>query len=1056
MPSPTTEIYEEGPRVITDGTSILGQPGLAPLQVEAMLQRVRLHERMSRAGGVCYRYTPDVEVKKDDLVFLQFPGEDELGSTIIQYHAAVVVGFGEDDFNRDTIIIDANHKGKKNFAVPRTHDSLAEVITFPMGVLLPDEELESLVQQAELVVEQPEAKADPATTLPSPIQNLRDISFSGAAYEKLHRRGARLGATVATVAAAATIATIVSPTAAANASTNRVPGGSAVRTAATALRQPAAAHNAGATPTTASAEHGTSGVPAYEQAIVGPGATSTFWGIEDNAYGPVTNGNVPHYAPDGGDFLNEQTPNQHYVPTDLQEGDAVAVPVQEAAAAFITPLDQEGIAVRAGGPKVQVADKNLVLYWDTGTQDFVVGQATATVTGTGADRTIETDKGPVLAEYVISVGGATPEATAPVDHQPELEEPVIRDPAPVSPTASPKITSLSTILGITPPMHDHPVAARADRNPYGAEAPSTPAPTETAPTPSTTTPTSSSPKTGNQAPTSTSPFDIMTHPDSVKEIPSSETNLGGVVYYSQTDPRWSFDAYHGKGGEGTIGYDGCGATSLAIAISTFSNRMVTPEQIAPYNMEHGYVTANSAATYDDAMTHVPEAYGVRSYPIPVDRASVEDVLKAGGLVIIDGNTHKASGFPTPATPDGHFYVIRGMNRAGGWLIANPDDTVPLNANSESNVPWNPEHILLPADVAYAVFPGQGVAYTHSTQPTHVAAPAPATTPTPAPTSTSSSSGDTAPSHESRVAAGGYLDSNDIWHSNIERNRGPYTVESYAINVLQAIAAMKRVPVENVVTPQHVLALVMWAYAEGDNIAQPQYLNLYNGGLTSAPELVAGAVNSSGLESARTFDDGATLNGWIITEQGAETNPWQTRLAGVLTDPNSTVQDFIRVLVNPENYPDNLGWAGGQAVYDPQYQSDLEYWYGQVIKNYSQFASYEIGQGFEKGVNVNYLPDTLLYRMVSPGVLVAIQPSQTPATGGPTTGPSTGHASSPTTPPANTPPVTIFQRTSPAGPPAPSGNGSGGGNQSNQSDPSQSDPNQGSPQHGALPIFAQGQ
>jgi conjugal transfer mating pair stabilization protein TraG len=173
------------------------------------------------------------------------------------------------------------------------------------------------------------------------------------------------------------------------------------------------------------------------------------------------------------------------------------------------------------------------------------------------------------------------------------------------------------------------------------------------------------------------------------------TKVGNMVYYNQTDPRWEHHPYHDKESKGDIGLDGCGATALAMVVSTMTGKKVTPPEIADYNMKHGYVYG--AATSWKGLRAVPEHYGLRTHKIDLNIKSVQNVLDKNGLVLINGTDENLI---TPATSAGHIMVIRGINKVGGFLIADPDSL------EHSKIAWKPEHILAPASYANAVLPAK--------------------------------------------------------------------------------------------------------------------------------------------------------------------------------------------------------------------------------------------------------------------------------------------------------------------------------------------------------------
>lgn len=64
-----------------------------------------------------------------------------------------------------------------------------------------------------------------------------------------------------------------------------------------------------------------------------------------------------------------------------------------------------------------------------------------------------------------------------------------------------------------------------------------------------------------------------------------EGNEMDVVYFNQADSRWK-DISYGK--TGTIGGSGCGPTSLAMVVSTLTNKTINPVEMSRWSYKNGY------------------------------------------------------------------------------------------------------------------------------------------------------------------------------------------------------------------------------------------------------------------------------------------------------------------------------------------------------------------------------------------------------------------------------------------------------------------------------------
>ncbi|MDU5947755.1 C39 family peptidase [Paenibacillus macerans] len=134
-----------------------------------------------------------------------------------------------------------------------------------------------------------------------------------------------------------------------------------------------------------------------------------------------------------------------------------------------------------------------------------------------------------------------------------------------------------------------------------------------------------------------------------------------VVYYNQLDSRWADKPY---GPRDTIGVVGCGPTSLAIVVSTLTDKAVDPVAMSKWAYDNGYL-AEGTGSYHSL---IPD--GARHFGLKVDGVTVKeqqkiiDALASGKLVIaIMGKGH--------FTSSGHFIVLRGVTDDGQILVADP-------------------------------------------------------------------------------------------------------------------------------------------------------------------------------------------------------------------------------------------------------------------------------------------------------------------------------------------------------------------------------------------------
>lgn len=135
-------------------------------------------------------------------------------------------------------------------------------------------------------------------------------------------------------------------------------------------------------------------------------------------------------------------------------------------------------------------------------------------------------------------------------------------------------------------------------------------------------------------------------------------NSQDVVYFSQYDPRWGSQMY---GKTNTIAGAGCGPTSLAICVSTLTNKTVLPPEICAWSVKTGH-RCEGAGSYHSLIPDGAAHYGVPCRGIGRSRTELVKALQNGKLVIaIMSRGHFTGG--------GHFIVLRGITDRGKVLVA---------------------------------------------------------------------------------------------------------------------------------------------------------------------------------------------------------------------------------------------------------------------------------------------------------------------------------------------------------------------------------------------------
>lgn len=159
-----------------------------------------------------------------------------------------------------------------------------------------------------------------------------------------------------------------------------------------------------------------------------------------------------------------------------------------------------------------------------------------------------------------------------------------------------------------------------------------------------------------------------------------------VVYYNQNDSPWKNMLY---GTIRTIGISGCGPTSMAIVISTFTGLEVTPAETADWSYQNGYLVQGYENGNPYAMSShslipaLAKEYGLSCTGISKDtntaNAIYESLSKGKLIVAIMGPGHFTSG--------GHFIVLSGVTKDGKILVAD------CASRQRTNQEWDIQTII---------------------------------------------------------------------------------------------------------------------------------------------------------------------------------------------------------------------------------------------------------------------------------------------------------------------------------------------------------------------------
>jgi hypothetical protein len=149
-----------------------------------------------------------------------------------------------------------------------------------------------------------------------------------------------------------------------------------------------------------------------------------------------------------------------------------------------------------------------------------------------------------------------------------------------------------------------------------------------------------------------------------------------VIYFNQLDSKYADEPY----GTDKIGTHGCGPTALAIVVSSLTDRIVDPVEMAEWSVANGG-WAEEQGSYHSLIPSGAQAFGLNvESDVQNEPQKIIDALTDGKLVIaLMSKGHFTNG--------GHFIVLRGVTADGKILVADPA------SKQRSEQEWDFELIL---------------------------------------------------------------------------------------------------------------------------------------------------------------------------------------------------------------------------------------------------------------------------------------------------------------------------------------------------------------------------
>ena len=149
----------------------------------------------------------------------------------------------------------------------------------------------------------------------------------------------------------------------------------------------------------------------------------------------------------------------------------------------------------------------------------------------------------------------------------------------------------------------------------------------------------------------------------LRTVGEREVLTGGpikVVCYLQSDERWGNLKY----GSDRISTHGCGPTAMAMVVSSMTDTLILPQDMAKWAVDHGY-WARHSGSYHSIVIGTATAFGLQAKGYTLrDTDSLREELMSGNLFV-------ALMGPGHFTQSGHFIILRGVTLSGDILVADP-------------------------------------------------------------------------------------------------------------------------------------------------------------------------------------------------------------------------------------------------------------------------------------------------------------------------------------------------------------------------------------------------
>ncbi len=144
------------------------------------------------------------------------------------------------------------------------------------------------------------------------------------------------------------------------------------------------------------------------------------------------------------------------------------------------------------------------------------------------------------------------------------------------------------------------------------------------------------------------------------------TEVGGIVYLSQSDPRWGNKTIHGY----TVAYSGCTPSIGAMAVNRLKGTDLTPYDVGLKFNEWGYMNNSGAGTNPRVWKKMASEYGL-NYIGKLSYEELEEALRCGWLVVMSVQNPPFTRPADTGTWISHTILVSGLDGRGYTNVLDP-------------------------------------------------------------------------------------------------------------------------------------------------------------------------------------------------------------------------------------------------------------------------------------------------------------------------------------------------------------------------------------------------